>query len=66
MGRRQGPKVNAYLLFMQEQRYIVRGWANKSGAELQKLCDPLWKALSKEEKAALNGVSNLDTSDNYG
>ena len=51
MGRRQGPKVNAYLLFMQEQRYIVRGWANKSGAELQKLCDPLWKALSKEEKA---------------
>ena len=36
---------------MQEQRYIVRGWANKSGAELQKLCDPLWKALSKEEKA---------------
>ena len=39
------------IYFMQEQRYIVRGWANKSGAELQKLCDPLWKALSKEEKA---------------
>ena len=51
MGRRQGPKVMAYFLFMQEQRQRVSGWANRSNAELQRLCDPLWKALSKEEKA---------------
>ena len=51
MGRRQGPKVMAYFLFMQEQRQRVPGWANRSNAELQRLCDPLWKALSKEEKA---------------
>ena len=50
MGRRQGPKVMAYFLFMQEQRQRVSGWANRSNAELQLLCDPLWKALSKEEK----------------
>ena len=41
----------AYFLFMQEQRQRVSGWANRSNAELQRLCDPLWKALSKEEKA---------------
>ena len=29
----------------------VRGWGNKTIAELQILCDPLWRALSKEEKA---------------
>ena len=28
----------------------MKGWRNKSNAELQHLCDPLWKALSKEEK----------------
>ena len=41
----------AYFLFMQEQRQRVPGWSNRSNAELQRLCDPLWKALSKEEKA---------------
>ena len=51
MGRRQGPQVNPYFLFMQEQRQRVPGWANRSNAELQLLCDPLWKALSKEEKS---------------
>ena len=39
-----------YFVFMQEKRMKVKGWRNKTNAELQKLCDPLWKALSKEEK----------------
>ena len=26
------------------------GWAHKTNAELQILCDPLWRALSKKEK----------------
>ena len=40
-----------YFLFLQEKRMTVRGWGNKTIAELQILCDPLWRALSKEEKA---------------
>ena len=39
-----------YFEFMQQKRREVKGWRNKTNAELQKLCDPLWKALSKEEK----------------
>jgi hypothetical protein len=43
-------KVFSYFLFMQEQRQLVFGWANKSNNELQALCDPLWRRLDKEEK----------------
>ena len=43
-------KVFSYFLFMQEQRKVVPGWANKSNNELQALCDPLWRKLDKEEK----------------
>ena len=39
-----------YFVFMQEKRRSIQAWAHKSNAELQFLCDPLWKALSKEEK----------------
>ena len=44
------PKVNPYLLFMQEMRQTRPGWANKGNHELQVLCDPLWRALAREEK----------------
>merc|ERR1719460_1770164 len=44
------PKVNPYLLFMQEMRQSRPGWANKGNHELQVLCDPLWRALAREEK----------------
>jgi len=44
------PKVFSYFLFMQEQRKLVPGWANKSNNELQALCDPLWRKLDKAEK----------------
>ena len=43
--------VMGYFLFMQEMRYKHPGWGGKSNAELQILCDPLWRALSQEEKA---------------
>ena len=39
-----------YFDFMQEKRKTVPGWAHKTNAELQALCDPLWRALSKKEK----------------
>ena len=35
MGRKAGPKVMAYFLFMQEQRLAVPGWERKSNGELQ-------------------------------
>ena len=35
MGRKQGPKVMAYFLFMQEQRLAVPGWQRKGIGELQ-------------------------------
>ena len=44
------PKANPYLLFMQEMRQTRPGWANKGNHELQVLCDPLWRALAREEK----------------
>ena len=46
------PKVFSYFLFMQDQRKLVPGWANKSNNELQAqaLCDPLWRKLDKTEK----------------
>ena len=44
------PKVNPYLLFMQEMRQTRPGWANKGNHELQVLCDPLWRALPRAEK----------------
>jgi len=44
------PKVNPYLLFMQEMRQTRSGWANKGNQELQVLCDPLWRALPRAEK----------------
>ena len=44
------PKVNGYLLFMQEMRKTQPGWAKKGNPELQLLCGPLWTKLSKEEK----------------
>jgi len=44
------PKVNPYLLFMQEMRQTRPGWANRGNHELQVLCDPLWRALAREEK----------------
>ena len=44
------PKMMSYFLFMQEQRKLVPGWANKSNNELQALCDPLWRKLDKTEK----------------
>ena len=47
---KQKPKVFSYFLFMQEQRQLVPGWANKSNNELQALCDPLWRKLDKEKK----------------
>ena len=43
------PKVNPYHLFMQEMRQTWPGWANKGNHELV-LCDPLWRALAREEK----------------
>ena len=55
MGRKSGPKVMAYFLFMQEQR-CRPGWAGKSNNELQALCDPLWKRLSQEEKAKYKDI----------
>ena len=55
MGRKSGPKVMAYFLFMQEQR-CRPGWAGKSNNELQALCDPLWKRLSQEEKARYKDI----------
>ena len=33
------------------------GWVNKKNHELQVLCDSLWKALSKEEKARYKQMS---------
>ena len=44
------PKVFSYFLFVQDQRKLVPGWANKSNNELQALCDPLWRKLDKTEK----------------
>ena len=44
------PKVNPYLLFMQEMRQTRPGWANKGYHELQVLCGPLWRTLAREEK----------------
>ena len=44
------PKANPYLLFMHEMRQTRPGWANKGNHELQVLCDPLWRALAREEK----------------
>ena len=51
------PKANAYFLFMQEMSQTMPGWANKKNHELQVLCDSLWKALSKEEKAKYKQMS---------
>ena len=44
------PKLAGYFLFMQEKKSSVPGWSHMSNSELQRMCDPLWKALSKEEK----------------
>ena len=44
------PKINPYLLFMQEMRQTRPGWANKGNHELQVLCDPLWRSLPRAEK----------------
>jgi len=51
------PKANAYYLFMQEMSQTKPGWINKKNHELQVLCDSLWKALSKEEKARYKQMS---------
>ena len=56
MAKTKPPKVIAILLFMQEQRARVPGWADKSNREFQVLCDSLWKKLSKEEKAKYKDV----------
>ena len=56
MAKSKPPKVMAFFLFMQEQRARVPGWAGKSNPELQVLCNPLWKKLSKEEKAKYKDV----------
>merc|ERR1719348_2563812 len=50
MTKKGKQNICGYFLFMQEQREAVPNWANKSNFELQKLCDPLWRELSKEEK----------------
>ena len=39
-----------YFVFMQEKRRTEEGWERKTNTELQTLCDPLWRALSREEK----------------
>ena len=50
------PKMHSYMLFMQEKRHSVPAWSNKTNTELQLLCDPLWRALPKEEKDKYKAV----------
>jgi len=44
---------------MQEKRETVEGWSSKSNYELQKLCDPLWRELSTEEKREYNEMKKF-------
>jgi len=44
------PKINPYLLFMQEMRTQQPGWGNKSNQELMTLASPLWDGLGQERR----------------
>ena len=52
-------KIGGYFLFMQEKKETVDGWNKKSYFELQKLCDPLWRQMSIEEKGTYKEIKNF-------